>query len=230
MAQQKPVIRGSLYAAKSFNAVAKLIQMDPQPTRASLLLKLRDTKNADAWEQFAHVYTPIVYGFCRKQGLQDADASDVSQEVMRAVARAMQQFEYDHNRGKFRSWLLTVTRSKLSNFFRSRQRQPEPHGNTSIQNLLDREPTPVERSTWDAEYHRRLFHWAADQVKPTVQSSSWQAFWRTTIDQEDPTSVAADLKLTVGALYVAKSRVLAKLKEKIQSIDEAADVSPRLGG
>jgi len=139
---------------------------------------------------------------------------------MRAVARAMETFDYDRQRGKFRNWLLTVTRSKLSNFFSSRHRQHEPHGNTSIQNLMDREPTPTEQSSWNIEYHGRLFHWAMEQVRPTVQASSWQAFWRTTMDQDEAATVAADLKLSVGAVYVAKSRVLARLREKIRSVDE----------
>ena len=200
------------------------MQHDAQSTRASLLLQLRNAGDANAWEQFARIYTPIVYGFCRNQGLQDADAADVSQEVMRAVARAMEKFEYDRQRGKFRNWLLTVTRSKLNNFFSSRQRQHEPHGNTSIQNLMDREPTPAEQSSWDTEYHGRLFHWAAEQLRPTMQESTWQAFWRITIGEEDAAKVSADLNLSVGAVYVAKSRVLARLREKIQEVDEDAEL------
>jgi len=199
------------------------MQADPQSTRASLLLRLRDVDNAQAWEQFAEIYSPIVFGFCRNQGLQDADAADVSQEVMRTVARAMEKFEYDRQRGKFRNWLLTVTRSKLSNFFSSRQRQHEPHGNSTIQDLMDREPTATEQSSWDTEYHGRLFHWAADQLRPTIQDSTWQAFWRTTMGEEDAANVAAELKLSVGAVYVAKSRVLARLKAKILEVDEEAE-------
>lgn len=198
-----------------------------QATRASLLLQLRDARNAGAWEQFVEIYTPIIYGFCRNQGLQDADAADVTQEVMRTVARTMEKFEYDRQRGKFRNWLLTVTRSKLSNFFSSRQRQLEPHGHTSIQDLLDREPSPPEQSSWDTEYHGRLFHWAAEQLRPTVQESTWQAFWRTTIGDEEASKVAAELKLSVGAVYVAKSRVLARLKQKIQEVDEETQATLR---
>ena len=199
------------------------MQADAQSTRASLLFRLRDARNAEAWEQFAAIYSPIIFGFCRNQGLQDADAADVTQEVMRAVARSMEKFEYDRQRGKFRNWLLTVTRSKLSNFFGSRQRQHEPRGNTAIQDLLDREPSLAVQSSWDTEYHGRLFHWAAKQLRPTIQESTWQAFWRTTIADEDASKVAAELNLSVGAVYVAKSRVLARLKQKIQEVDEEAE-------
>ena len=205
--------------------LSSTLQESTQSTRASLLLQLRDARNSAAWDQFAEIYSPIVFGFCRNQGLQDADAADVSQEVMRAVALAMEKFEYDRQRGKFRNWLLTVTRSKLNNFFSSRQRRDVARGNTSIQNLIDRAPTAGEQSSWDKEYHGRLFHWACEQVKPTVQESSWQAFWRTTMDQDEAAAVAADLKLSVGAVYVAKSRVLARLRENIQSVDEGAELA-----
>jgi RNA polymerase sigma factor (sigma-70 family) len=195
-------------------------------TRASLLLQLRDVRNDAAWTRFVEIYTPIVYGFCRNRDLQDADAADVSQEVMRAVARAMEKFEYDPQRGKFRNWLLTVARSKLNNFFNRRQRQPEPHGNTSIQNLMDAEPTQAEQSSWDKEYHGRLFHWAAEQLRPTLHEKTWQAFWRTTMQEEDAATVAGELQLSVGAVYVARSRVLARLKEKILSVDPEMESWP----
>src|SRR5689334_12401708 len=94
-------------------------------TRPSLLIRLRDTDNQEAWQAFVQIYTPLVYGFCRSHGLQDADAADVSQEVMRAVARRMVGFEYRPDKGLFRSWLLAVTRSKLNNFFKSSQRRQQ---------------------------------------------------------------------------------------------------------
>ncbi len=203
------------------------MQESNQATRASLLLQLRDARNAGAWEQFVEIYSPIIFGFCRNQGLQDADAADVCQEVLRAVARAMETFQYDRQRGKFRNWLLTVTRSKLSNFFSSRQRRHEPHGNTSIQHLMDHAPTPSEQSSWDTEYHGRLFHWAAEQVRPVIKEATWQAFWRTTMDEEDAEVVAAELKLSVGAVYVAKSRVLARLKQKMWEVDEEVETTLR---
>jgi RNA polymerase sigma-70 factor (ECF subfamily) len=196
---------------------------DAQTTRPSLLLRLRDTGNADAWEQFVDIYTPLIYGFCRQRGLQEADAADVAQEVMRAVARAMERFEYNSNRGKFRNWLLTVVRSKLNNFLASRQRAPDPAGQTAIQTLLEREPTPAEQSDWDAEYYRRIFHWAAARVRPDFQESTWKAFWRSAVEQQDGRTVAEELGLSLGAVYVAKSRVLARLKEEIRLVDAESE-------
>jgi RNA polymerase sigma-70 factor (ECF subfamily) len=101
---------------------------DAMRTRASLLVRLRDAGDDSAWRQFVEIYTPLIHGFCRQRDLQEADAADVCQEVMRTVARGAGHFEYDPSRGRFRNWLLTVVRSKLSNFLASRQRQPDPAG------------------------------------------------------------------------------------------------------
>ena len=191
----------------------------PQATRASLLLRLRDAQNAEAWEQFVAIYTPLIYWFCCRQGLQEADAADVSQEVMRAVVRAMETFEYDPKRGKFRNWLLTVVRSKMNNLLASRQRQPEPSGQSTVAALLDQQAAPKEESDWDTEYHRCVFHWAAERIRPGFKEITWQAFWRTTIDQHEGQAVAESLGMSIGAVYVAKSRVLARLREEIQAVD-----------
>src|SRR5580700_6478354 len=85
-------------------------------TRASLLVRLRDPRNTAAWTEFVDLYAPLVYGYARKQGLQDADAADLSQEVLSAVAGAVGRLEYDPQRGAFRNWLFTVVRRKLSNW------------------------------------------------------------------------------------------------------------------
>jgi len=119
-------------------------------TRPSLLLRIRDVGNHEAWEQFVEIYTPLVYGFCRSRGLQDADAADVAQESMRAVAQAIGKFEYDPQRGKFRNWLLTVVQSKLHNFLAQQQRQPTPAGETTLQFKLERDSMP------EADTHGKL--------------------------------------------------------------------------
>lgn len=195
-----------------------------QATRASLLLRLRDPRNEEAWEQFVAIYTPLIYWFCCRRGLQEADAADVCQEVMRTAARSMANFEYDPQRGKFRNWLLTVVRSKMNNLLASRQRQPEPSGQSTIQELVEQSAPPVDQSDWDVEYHRSVFQWAADRIRPSFQEATWQAFWRTCVEEQDGQAVAQSLGMSVGAVYVAKSRVLARLREEIQSVD--GDDSP----
>jgi len=94
------------------------------PTRASLLVRLRDPRDECAWKEFIDLYAPLIYGYLRKQGLQDADAADLSQEVLTAVAGAVGGLEYDPQRGAFRNWLFTVVRRKLLTWRRSEKIRP----------------------------------------------------------------------------------------------------------
>jgi RNA polymerase sigma-70 factor (ECF subfamily) len=189
-------------------------------TRPSLLVRLRDARDAAAWSQFVDVYAPLVYGFARKHGLQDADAADLTQEVLRTVAAAVGRLDYDPRRGSFRGWLFTVVRNKLRNFLAGRKRQPQGSGDTAVQKRLKEEPAPDEdpEALWDREYERRLLAWAASQVRGAIQESTWQAFWQTAVEGKSGKEVAEQLGMTVAAVYLAKSRVMARLKEQIRQL------------
>ena len=193
---------------------------DEPATSASLLLRIRDRGDHAAWSRFVEVYQPLIHGFARKHGLQEADAADLTQEVLRAVARAAERLDYDPRRGTFRGWLFTVVRNKLRNFLEARQRQVQGSGDTGVLEALNAQPTPIDgpEEEWDREYERRLFTWAAEQVKGTVQESTWQAFWQTAVEGKAGQEVAQSLGLTVAAVYLAKSRVMARLKEQIRQL------------
>src|SRR5690242_3517340 len=94
------------------------------PTRPSLLVRLRDPRDGAAWTEFVELYAPLVYGYARKQGLQDADAADLSQEVLGGVARSIGRLEYDPRRGSFRNWLFTIVRRRLSSFSSAQENRP----------------------------------------------------------------------------------------------------------
>jgi RNA polymerase sigma-70 factor (ECF subfamily) len=190
---------------------------DIPATRASLLVRLRDPRDGAAWGQFVDLYGPLIYGYVRKQGLQDADAADLSQDVLAAVAGAVGRLSYDPARGRFRNWLFTVVRRKLANWRRDRPYRAEGGDDTSTEKLLEHWAAPAEEEAeWDAEWEQRLFAWACEQVRSGVTAATWQAFWRTAIDDQPGKQVAADLGLTVAAVYRARSRVLARLRELIQ--------------
>ena len=193
---------------------------DEPATSPSLLIRIRDRGDHPAWSQFVAIYQPLIHGFARKHGLQEADAADLTQEVLRAVARSAGRFDYDPRRGTFRGWLFTVVRNKLRNFLEARQRQVQGSGDTGVEAALNQQPTPADgpEAEWDREYERRLFTWAAEQVKGTVQESTWQAFWQTAVEGKAGQEVAQSLGLTVAAVYLAKSRVMARLKEQIRQL------------
>ena len=183
-------------------------------TRPSLLVRLRDATDREAWQQFVELYAPLVYRFARRRGLQDADAADLTQDVLQAVARGSGRLVYDPRRGSFRGWLFTVARNKLHTFLKHRQRLMRRTEEVDFSLLAD--PEQDEAVVWEQEYEQRLFDWAAEQVRGHFQDNTWQAFWQTAVDNRPPREVADRLGLSVGAVYIAKSRVLARLREQVQ--------------
>ena len=193
---------------------------DSPATRASLLVRLRDSRDAQAWSQFVDVYGPLIYGFGRKQGLQDADAADLVQDVLRSVASAIGRLDYNAKLGSFRGWLFTIARNKWCDFVSQHGRFGQPAGGADMQHFLYSQPAPAEEADWNAEYERRVFAWAADEVRREVQDSTWEAFRRTAVEGQSGQEAAAVLGTTVAAVYLAKSRVMARLKELIQGLEE----------
>ena len=189
-------------------------------TRPSLLVRLRNPQDGAAWSHFVELYAPLIYGFARKDGLQDADAADLTQDVLRVVSVAVKRLDYDPQRGTFRGWLFTIVRNKLRNFRVAASRHGRGSGDTDTQNLLQEQPAREEdeAALWEQDYQRRIFAWAAAQVRRDFQDSSWQAFWQTAVEGKSGKETAKALGITVAAVYLAKSRVMARLKEEIEQL------------
>ncbi len=190
-------------------------------TRQSLLLRLRDPADDRAWAEFTDLYGPLIRRVARRGGLQDADAADLEQEVFRAVAGAIGRYDPDPARGSFRGWLLRIARNLLLNLLAARRRHPPGGGGSDAIALLESVPDPAgeDSAVYEAEYRRRTFEWAAAQVRNEFRPATWKAFWRTAVDGEESAAVAEDLGLSVGAVYVARSRVLARIRSKVEEIE-----------
>jgi RNA polymerase sigma factor (sigma-70 family) len=195
---------------------------DSPETRASLLVRIRDSQDAQAWCQFVDLYAPLIHGFARKHGLQDADAADLTQDVLATVARSVQKLEYDSRRGSFRGWLFTIVRNRVYNFLTRRRPYEQGSGDTGAHNLLRQHADPAEApdAAWENEYQRHLFACAASVVQQQVHDGTWQAFWQTAVQGRSAQDVARQLHMTVAAVYIAKSRVMAQLKEQIRLLQE----------
>ena len=189
-------------------------------TRPSLLVRIRDLRDEMAWGEFAQLYTPLIYRFARHSGLQDADASLVTQDVLVTVARTIHRFEYNSKSGSFRGWLKVVTRSRLNDFLRAQGREIQGSGDTGILNLIDEQPDPSQPDIWEQEFRRTLFEWAVDRIRCDFEDTTWQAFWQTSVGGRETRDVAEELELSIGAVYIARSRVLARLRKEIQEVDE----------
>jgi RNA polymerase sigma-70 factor (ECF subfamily) len=195
---------------------------EPPVTRVTLLARIRDGRDAEAWREFVQLYGPVVYRFARNRGLQDADAADLMQDVMRSVARNAPRMEYDPKRGTFRGWLYTVTRNKIYNFLNGQRHRPRAAGDTDAHERLDATPARDDGegpdADWEKEYQRRLSARAMERVRGEFQPATWQAFWQTAVDGKAAGEVGAGLKMSPGAVYVAKSRVLARLRDEVRKM------------
>jgi len=184
-----------------------------------LLVRIKDRHDRQAWEQFVEIYAPLVYEMARRRGLQDSDAADLTQEVLRSISGAVGRLDYDPRKGSFRGWLFTVTRNALNTFFEAQKRVPRGSGDSGVQAWLEGQPARDDESAvWDQEYQRRLLAYAAGQVRATFEDATWQAFWQTSALGKPAREVAVSLGMTVGAVYIAKSRVLSRIKEQVREL------------
>jgi RNA polymerase sigma-70 factor (ECF subfamily) len=192
-------------------------------TRASLLFRLRDSQDHEAWVEFVSLYEPVIYRMLRRYGLQDADAREVMQDLLMAVSGSIDRWDPAEERGSFRAWLRTVARNLVINWLKQRQRRVAATGGSDLQAMLSGLPddSGPETAEFDHELRRAMFQQAAEQVRAEVQPATWQAFWETGVVGASPVETAKKLGMTVGAVRVAKCRVLARLQAAAQVMEKA---------
>ena len=188
-------------------------------TRPSLLVRIRNTSDTEAWTMFTQIYGPLIQRFASRHGLQDADAADLTQEVLGQVAKAIARFQYDPQIGRFRSWLFTVAQHTLNRMRSRLSREPVGTGDSAIFRSLNNLPAALDSTFWSEYYEMQLFDWAVSQVRPKCQEVTWNAFWMTAVEGRPAQDVADELSLSIGSVYVAKNRVIKRLKTKIAQVD-----------
>jgi RNA polymerase sigma factor (sigma-70 family) len=195
-------------------------------TRFSLLVRIRDSRDEEAWRNFVDLYGPLVYSLARRRQLQDADAADVVQETLQAVAFALRRRLYDREKGHFRQWMYTIARNKTLNFLARSRDQPQTVGNDIVGQEVDEQQmdlqTAAEKREWDREYEQRLFAAAAESVRRSCRSpKNWEAFWRTAVEGKPAPEVARELTMPLGSVYCARSRIQAQITEQVRLLQEA---------
>ena len=189
-------------------------------TRASLILRLRDRADQQAWCEFVEIYRPVIYRLARYKGLQDADAEDVVQQVFSSVAGAVERWQPDKNRGRFRTWLQTIARNRIANAL-SRQAADRPSGETGERELLAQQPAAgADSRLLVTECRREIFQWAARQIRDEFETDTWDAFWQTAVEGRQVNDVAQLLGKSCGAIYTARSHVMCRLRQKVLQWEE----------
>lgn len=190
-------------------------------TRASLLLRLRDPRDHDAWVEFVTLYEPVVYRVLRRTGLQDADALEVLQELFLAVNRNIGRWEHGAEHGSFRGWLRRVTRNLVVSWVRRQKRQVAT-SSLELDALLGSPPAAdgPETDEFDRELRRALFHLASERVRAEVRPKTWQAFWEVAVSGNSVAQAAGKLEMTAGGVRVAKCRVIARLREVVAEMEK----------
>jgi RNA polymerase sigma factor (sigma-70 family) len=185
-------------------------------TRASLIVRLGDRADQEAWSEFVEIYRPVIYRLACHKGLQHADAEDLAQQVLVAVATAVHRWEPDEARGRFRTWLHCIAQHLIINAL-TRGARERASGDDEIHDLLAQQAAPEgpDSELLRAEYRRELFHWAARRVRAEFQPSTWTAFWSTAVEGRPVEEVARQLGKKLGAVYAARGRVMRRLKEKV---------------
>jgi RNA polymerase sigma-70 factor (ECF subfamily) len=169
----------------------------------------------EAWQRLLLLYAPVVGRWALRARLQDADIDDVLQEVFQTAARNLAGFRRDQGSGSFVAWLSTITRSRIADHHRRHGRQPAAEGGSDFRHLLEQQPGPADSSSscgLSVPERHLLMRWALDLARAEFETTTWQAFWHTVIDERDTTDVAGELGMTPGAVRTARSRVLHRVR------------------
>tara|TARA_R110002049_G_scaffold182485_1_gene350275 strand:+ start:16948 stop:17550 length:603 start_codon:yes stop_codon:yes gene_type:complete len=183
----------------------------------SVLLGQLRVEDSESWRKFSELYTPLVYNWARKSNLQPADAEDVTQEVFRVVARRLSDYEPTASRTSFRAWLWGITRNMLRRHFDAVNKHPPSRGGSSAYQRITQAPDIIDSALppMDRDAQKGFVFRVLRMIRNDFEESTWQAFWRTTVENETATDVGRDLAMTAKAVRQAKYRVLCRVRQEI---------------
>jgi RNA polymerase sigma-70 factor, ECF subfamily len=184
-------------------------------TSLSLLQRIRNG-DTSGWCRLVELYAPLVQHWCRRWGVQGADADDVVQEVFLAAAQSITTFRRERPGDTFRGWLRIITHHKTQDFWRHHERRPSAMGGSEAQLRFQQVPEEsVAEDPEDAEQFSAVFHRALGMLQGEFEQRTWKAFWRAAVDGLPAADAAAELGMTASAVRMAKSRILRRLREEL---------------
>ena len=180
-------------------------------TPPSLLIRLRDPQDRNAWQTFTDVYSPLVYNFCRMRKLQPSDAADVTQEVLLRIAKAIPRFEYDRKQGMFRDWVARIVNNEVHRHFKN---------NNSLTSLASDWDAPDAQEQWNEHFENHIFHTAIERCRSNFAPETWVLFDQSWLKKRPVKEVAMENEVDVANVYVARSRILKRLRYEVTLLAE----------
>jgi RNA polymerase sigma factor (sigma-70 family) len=190
-------------------------------TRLSLLERVRDPADTTAWSEFVVLYQPLLLAYVRKRGINEHDALDVVQEVFARLVPALAQFQLDHRRGRFRTWLWQVTHAALTDWARRRTVRTRAEKEWLDQHESNVSDDPDD--DWDELYRRRILDVALKHVRESAQPTSWACFEGRILEDRPAAEIASELGISVNAVYVNASRLLSRVRDECDQFAEPLD-------
>lgn len=204
-------------------------------TSPSLLLRIRNPDDEDAWEQFLAIYTSIVRDYCFQRRLQIADVDDIVQEVMTTVTKAIKNFEYDPSKGRFRAWLGTVAANTIKSHLNKEAKRRKT--TEKLNDLETGSTTGIDLahcadpdSEWVEIFSERIFRAACTRARPHFSDVTWNCFEAAWIQNESAGDIAKNLGIPIHSVYVNKSRVLKRLEAEIRQLVDDLPVTSSVNG
>lgn len=191
-------------------------------TSVSLLERLRKQPDDAGWHRLVEMYTPLLRNWMRQQFLINEDTDDLVQEVLLVLTRELSNFEHNGRPGAFRRWLKTILLHRLQGYWRSKQNRPIATEQSDFAHKLEQleDPTSGLSQLWDREHDRHIMARLLEQIEPQVTPATWQAFRQVVLEGKDEASVAKEIGISVNAVFIAKSRVLARLRREADGLVE----------
>ncbi len=185
-------------------------------TRPTLLSRVRDSGDARAWEEFYAIYAPILFRFSRSQGLPSDEAEEVRDQCLEVLARKIPSFDYDRQKGAFKSWLFRIARGKVID--QLRRRREERADTQELLALADPRPTPEEE--WERNWHDEHLKYALEQARLEVSERSYRAFSLLLVHDQTVPQVCEALEMNPNQVYKSKMRVLDRVRQVLKRLEE----------
>ncbi len=190
------------------------------PTASSgLLLGVQQMNPAD-WSRLVTTFGPIVYSWCRRAGVPEDDCPDLVQNVFFSVARGANKFTRKKETGSFRSWLATIVRTRVCDYFRKHQNTEHALGGSQAKLRLEQVEALIDESTSSDRTETLVVRQVLESIRSDFAAQTWQAFWSTTVEDKAAVEVAEITSLSVASVYQAKSRVLRRLREELRRLPD----------